>query len=82
MMAAREQVLRTRNIGKAVDKEDIDSSCRMCGETEGEASHTVSKCTKQAQKKCKNWRHDKMAMVMSWNIFKKNIVRSQSRKGA
>ena len=34
MMAAREQVLRTRNIGKAVDKEDIDSSCRMCGETE------------------------------------------------
>ena len=44
IMAAQEQVLRTRNIRKVIDKEKISGMCRMCGEREETVAHIASEC--------------------------------------
>ena len=70
IMAAQEQALRTRNIRKAIDKEKISGMCRMCGEREETVAHIVSECKKLAQNEYKNWRHDKVAAIIHWELCK------------
>ena len=68
LMAAQEQAIRTRNIRKVIDKEKISGKCRMCGAREETVAHIVSECDKLAQKEYKIWRHDKVAMVIHWEL--------------
>lgn len=54
-------VLRTRSVGKVIDKENIDEKRRMCGEREDTLAHIVSESLKLAQKTYKNWRDEQIA---------------------
>ena len=71
LMAAQDQALRTRHIRKVIDKEDIDGKCRLCGERDETIAHIVSECKKLAQKYYKDWRHDKVAIIIHWQLCKK-----------
>ena len=57
-MVKQEQVLRTRNIRKMIDKVKIDRICRMCGEI-GDGSFK-SEWKKLVQKECK---HHKVVLI-------------------
>ena len=70
IMAAQEQALRTKNIRKVIDKEKINGKCRMCGERETVA-RIVSESINLAQNEYKNWRHDKVAAIIHWELCKK-----------
>ena len=41
--------------------------CPLCGEREGTVSHIAAEC----QNQYKNWRHDKVAQAVHWNLCKK-----------
>ena len=69
-MAAQEQTIRTRSIQHRIDKVDISPLCRICGEREETVAHIVSECGKLAQKQYKQWRHDKVAQAIHWQICK------------
>ena len=71
ILAAQDQALRTNWIKSNVDKENISSKCRMCGEREETIAHIVSECQKLAQREYKSWRHDKVAAVIHWYLCKK-----------
>ena len=43
----------------------------MCGERKEIVVHIVSKCKKLAQNGYKNWRHDKVAAIIHWELCKK-----------
>ena len=68
IMAAQDQALRTRYIGKEIDKEDISAECRLCNERNETVSHIVSECKMLAQNHYKNWRHDKIAQILHWKL--------------
>ena len=69
-MTAQEQALRTKNIRKVIDKEKISGMCRICGEREGTVAHIVSEIKKLVQNEYKNWRHDKVAAIIQWELCK------------
>ena len=71
ILAAQDQALRTNWVKSNVDKENISSKCRMCGEREETIAHVVSECQKLAQREYKSWRHDKVAAVIHWYLCKK-----------
>ena len=71
ILAAQDKALRTNWIKRNVDKENILSKCRMCGEREETIAHIVSECQKLAQREYKSWRHDKVAAVIHWYLCKK-----------
>ena len=71
LMAAQGQALRTKYIRKVIDKEDVAATCRLCGERDETVAHVVSECKMLAQKQYKNWRHDKIAQVIHWQLCKK-----------
>lgn len=54
-----------------IDKEDISATCRLCGERDETIAHIVSECKMLAQKQYKNWRHDRIAQVIHWELCKK-----------
>ena len=64
LMAAQEQAIRTKYIRKVIDKEDIDSKCRLCGERDETVAHILAECKMLAQCQYKNWRHDKVAQAL------------------
>ena len=70
-MTAQEQAIRTKYIRKVIDKEDIDPKCRMCGERDETVAHILAGCKMLAQCQYKNWRHDKVAQALHWEICKK-----------
>ena len=74
IIAAQEQALRTRNLRKVIDKEKISGMCRMCGEREETVAHIVSECKKLVQNEYKNWRRDKAAAIIHWELCKKHGV--------
>ena len=74
VMAAQDQALRTRYIKKVIDKEDISASCRLCGERDETISHILSECKMLAQNQYKNWRHDKVAQIIHWELCKENGI--------
>ena len=68
-MTAQEQALRTRYIRKVIDKKDISTVCRMCGEQNETVAHILTECTTLAQKQYKSWRHDKIAQMIHWEVM-------------
>ena len=71
LTAAQDQALRTNYIKNKIDKLDVSPMCRMCGEREETVSHITAECKKLAQNQYKNWRHDKVAQVIHWNLCKR-----------
>ena len=71
IMAAQEQALRTRNVRKVIDKENINGMSRMCGEREETVAYIVCECKRLAQNEYKNWRHDKVVAIIYWELCKK-----------
>ena len=55
ILAAQDQALRTNWIKSNIDKEDISSKCRMCGERDETIAHVVSECQKLAHREYKSW---------------------------
>ena len=79
LTAAQDQALRTRYIRKVIDKEDISAMCRLCGERDETIAHIVSECKMLAQKQYKQWRHDKVAQIIHWDICRKHGLEHQSK---
>ena len=71
VMAAQVLAIRTKYIRKVIDKEDTDPKCRLCGERDETIVHILADCKMLAQCQYKNWRHDKVALVLHWEICKK-----------
>ena len=47
-----------------------NSKCRLCGDRDETINHTISKCSKLAQKEYKT-RHDWVSKVIHWEMCKK-----------
>ena len=45
--------------------------CRMCGEREETMAHIASECKRLVQNEYTNWRHDKVAAIIHWELCKK-----------
>ena len=71
ILAAQDQAIRTRWVQRHIDKKDIPSDCRMCGEKEETVAHITSECRQLAQNEYKKCRHDKVAACLHWNMCKK-----------
>ena len=66
IMAAQDQALRTRYVRKVIDKENVEAKCRLGGEKDETVAHIVAERKMLAQNHHKNWRHDKVAIVIHW----------------
>ena len=64
IMGAQEQALRTNSIKARIDKQDVSSACRLCGERDETVAHIVAECKMLAQKQYRQWRHDKVATII------------------
>ena len=71
LTAAQDQALRTNYIKNKIDKLDVSPMCRMCGERKETISYITAECKKLARNQYKNWKHDKVAQVIDWNLCKK-----------
>ena len=71
LTAAQNKALRTNCIEKKIEKPDVLPLCHLCGEREETVSYITAECKKLAQNQSKNWRHDKVAQVVHWNLCKK-----------
>ena len=72
VMAAQEQVLRTRWMKAKIDGEaDVDPMCRLCGKIEETVTHLVGGCGVLAKKQYTS-RHDSMGKRVHWELCKKN----------
>ena len=58
-------------IRNKIDRQDVSPTCRLCGEREETVSHITTECKKLAQNQFKNWKHDKVAQAVNWNLCKK-----------
>jgi len=47
---------------------------KISSEREEIVAHIVSECSKLAQKQYKQWRHDKVAQVLHWQLCKDNKI--------
>ena len=71
LTAAQNQTLRKNCIKKKIEKPDVSPMCRLCREREETVSHITAECKKLAQNQSQNWRHDKVAQLVHWNLCKK-----------
>ena len=65
IMAA--QAIRTNVIKAKIDKTQEESKCRMCGQVDEMVNHTISECSKLAQKEYKR-RHDWVGKRIHWEV--------------
>ena len=63
LMAAQDQAPRAKGVKRLIDKQNISSTCRMCGDRVETVSHIAAECASPAQNQYKSWRHDKVAQV-------------------
>ena len=70
IMAAQDQVLRTRCIQRAIDGTNISPKCRKCYPKDETINHIASECPALAQNQYKK-RHDTVARAVAWNLCKK-----------
>ncbi|XP_053147207.1 uncharacterized protein LOC128342972 [Hemicordylus capensis] len=70
ILAAQEQALRTNAIRAKVEKSTTNIKCHLCKEADETVDHLISCCKKIAQTDYKQ-RHDKVAVMIHWNICKK-----------
>ena len=71
IIAAQDQALQTNAIRNKIDKQDMIPLCKMCEERDETISHVVAECKKLAQPQYKVWRHDRLAVVVHWNMCKR-----------
>ena len=69
-MAAQNNALRTNHIKARIDKTQQNRKCRLCGDRDETFYHTISECSKLAQKEYKT-RHDWVGKVIHWEMCKK-----------
>ena len=70
-MAAQNSAIRTNHIKARTDKTQQNSKCRLCGDRDETINHTISECSKLAQKEYKA-RHDWVGKMIHWEMRKKS----------
>ena len=87
IMAAQEQAIRTRSIGRCIDKKNIPPLCRLCGER----GETVAHCLNARSFVKHSTRNGVMtelprlfigsfAKLMTWNTWKSGMIMIQRRQ--
>ena len=79
IMAAQDQALPTNAMKANIQGQNISPLCRMCGKENETVSHIVSSCEKLTQKYYKQWRHDKVAQILHWNLCKKYDLQAATK---
>ena len=69
-MAAQNSAIRTNRIKARIDKTQLNSKCRLCGDRDITINLIVSECSKLAQKEYKD-RHAWVGKVIIWEMCKK-----------
>ena len=69
-LIAAQNAIRTNHIKAKIDKEQQNSKCRLCGNRDETINHTISECSKLAQKEYKT-RHDWVGKMIYWELCKK-----------
>ena len=70
LIAAQDNVIRTKQIKARIDKTRQNSKCRLCGDRDETFNHIISECSKLAQKDYKS-RHDWVGKEIHWEMCKK-----------
>ena len=70
LIAALENAKRTTHIKARIDKTQQNSKCRLYGERDETINHTISECSKVAQKENKA-RHDWVGKGIHWEMCRK-----------
>ena len=78
IMAAQDQVLRTRYIQRAIDATNISPECRKCSQKDETIDHITSECPALAQNQYKK-RRDTVARAVHWNLYKKYQMPSSNK---
>lgn len=78
ILAAQEQAIRTNSIKAKIDKTQVDSKCRMCGQSDETINHILCECSKMAQREYKR-RHDWLGKRIHWEICKKNGIEVKAK---
>ena len=79
IMAAQDQALPTNAMKANIHGQNISPLCRMCGKENETVAHIVSSCEKLTQKYYKQWRHDKVAQILHWNLCKKYDLQAATK---
>ena len=70
-MAAQEQAIRRNAIKSKIDKNRVESKCRLCVKVDETVSHRVCECPMLAQREYKR-RHDWVGIKVHWEVYRKN----------
>ena len=74
IMACREQAIRTNVVKTRIDKSQLNSKCRMCGQADETRNHILNRCSKLAQREYKR-RHDWIGRRIYWEVCRQYNVR-------
>ena len=74
VVAAQEQVLRTRFRRATIEKEAVDPRCRVCGKEVESVGHLASGCSGLAGREYRR-RHDRMGLRVYWELCRKYGVK-------
>ncbi|KAL1457390.1 hypothetical protein WDU94_007628 [Cyamophila willieti] len=69
LLAAQNQALNTRYRQRKINKQNVDSRCRLCNNAEEHISHIISGCTILAPTEY-TIRHNRVASYIHWTICK------------
>ena len=78
IFAAQEQAIRNNVIKGKIDKSQEQTKCRMCSKANETINHTVSECSKLAQREYKR-RHDLIGRRIQWEICGANGIYVKSK---
>ena len=67
-MVVQGQAIRMKYIRKFIDKEVIDSKCRMYGDRDETVAHILAECKMLVRCQYKNWKHEKVAQALLGNL--------------
>ena len=74
VVAAQEQALRTRLLRANIEKEDVDTKCRVYGMVVESVGHLASGCSGLAGREYRR-RHDRMGLRVYWELCRKYGVK-------
>ena len=70
IVAAQNHSIRTNLVKAKIDKSQGYSLCRVCRKEDESIDHTISGCSKLAQKEY-NRRHDNLRKIVHWKLARK-----------
>ena len=74
IMACQEQAIRTNVVKTRIDKSQLNSKCRMCGQANETINHILNECSKLAQSEYKR-RHDWIGRRIHWEVCRQyNVI--------